>query len=148
MLTQGMYGHEFSPTHDARFGLICGQMRGGIDSMTHNSGWYNANGEKLGWGDLSLRDFNRIAEELEPGEVFIILSERDSFWNFVEQIGMIGALCKTNEKEQHPGRKYMQEKAMYIIRPGEIFYVKEWESDFHTGKGIKTIGRKEAQKLF
>ena len=81
-LIKGMYGHEFKPTCNL-FGLYCGQMRGGDAKMTHNSGWYNKSGEKLGFGDLSVKDFKKISKELEKDELFIILGESDSFWNFV-----------------------------------------------------------------
>ena len=45
-LVKGMFGTEFNPTTRA-FELRTGQMRAG-GKVTHNSGWYNATGEKLG----------------------------------------------------------------------------------------------------
>lgn len=47
-----MYGSEFSRASNL-FGLRCGQMG---DGVTHNSGWYNMAGEKLGLGDLDFND--------------------------------------------------------------------------------------------
>jgi hypothetical protein len=71
-LTKGMYGTEFNRT-SSLFGLRCGQMSRGQSKITHNSGWYNKSGEKLGWGDLSLKHFKRIADEIAEDELFIVL---------------------------------------------------------------------------
>ena len=49
-LTKGLFDNEFELT-SGPFGLHNGQMRGGSDKITHNSGWYNKLGEKLGFGD-------------------------------------------------------------------------------------------------
>ena len=72
-LKKGMYGEEYNQTGNL-FGLRCGQHRS-IEKITHGSGWYNSVGEKIGWGDLSVKDFERISEELNFGEIFIVLSE-------------------------------------------------------------------------
>ncbi|RDJ34978.1 MAG: hypothetical protein DWQ19_09090 [Crenarchaeota archaeon] len=116
-LTSGVYGHEFD-SKIGPFDLFCGQTR--RDSLVHNGGWYNKYGEKLGWGDLNKKDLHRIKNNLQDDELFIILGERDSFWNFVEHLGTIGAMCKTNEKEQNPGVQYVAEKARYVIAKGKL----------------------------
>ena len=108
-LIKGMYGGEFSHEESNLFGLHCGQMRGGKDKLTYNSGWYNKSGEKLGWGDLSTEDMMRIAAELEANELFIILSEGKSCWDH-----------RTNWlSESAPGIAYVAKHAMYIIAKGQ-----------------------------
>src|SRR6185369_424422 len=91
--------------------------------MIKNAGWYNKAGEKLGWGDLSTDDFFRIRRELEDGEMFIILSERDSFWNFATQPGLLGHNVVTKPDVEAPGVDYVAAKARYIIikRPEDGF---------------------------
>jgi hypothetical protein len=119
----GMFGSEFSfrPAENGTrvLGLTTGQTRMGADKVGHNAGWYNKRGEKVGWGDISLRDMTRIVQLLAKGasdELFITMGEQDSFWNFVEKpIGPIGAMCKTTEQEKAPGFDYLVEHAMYVI---------------------------------
>jgi len=115
-----MYGTEFDGTRGL-FGLRCGQIRGG--EIAHNGGWYNHRGEKLGWGDLAAVDFGRISRELMPDELFIVLGEQNSFWEFVEKIGAIGSQCTTTPTIEAPGVEYVTERAMYIISPGKCYYV-------------------------
>lgn len=124
-LTRGMYGNEFNRTGTV-FGLRCGQMRYRPDKITHNSGWYNKLGEKLGWGDLGASDFKRIAKELEDGELFIILGESDSFWNFVTQIGPIGSMLKTTPTIEAPGIDYVASHARFVIAQGKLYFVDDF----------------------
>ncbi len=124
-LTKGMYGDEFNPTGDL-FGLYCRQMRGGKTKLTHNSGWYNKSGEKLGWGDLSTKDFRKISRELKNGELFIILSESDSYWNFITpQHGPLNKMAKKKGLKMMaaPGVDYVTEHAMYIIARNQLYCV-------------------------
>lgn len=111
-LTKGLYGHQFEQASNL-FGLSCGQIRG--KDFVHNGGWYNKLGEKLGWGDLSVEDFQRIRRELEEGEMFIILGESDSFWNFVTRPGLLGHNAVTKPDVEAPGVDYVAAKARYII---------------------------------
>lgn len=150
-LTKGMYGSEFNLKSDL-FGLACGQMRCG-GKLTHNSGWYNKSGEKLGWGDLSVADFARIRDGLEEGELFIILCEGDSFWNFVKHNpGIIGSMCKTAPTADAPGVEYVAEHAAYIISTKEVCYVAhKWDTrrgpENVLGLIVQSIGRDDVQKI-
>lgn len=125
-LTKGMYGHEFRSQSNL-FGITCGQIRG--RDFVHNGGWYNQQGEKLGWGDLSVEDFRRISAELEEGEMFVILCESDSFWAFVEKPGLIGSMAQVKPDVEAPGAEYVAQKAMYIIVRGELFFVARYHQD-------------------
>jgi len=122
-LSKGMYGTEFSHT-STLFGLRCGQMR--RNQLVHNGGWYNKDGEKIGWGDLSPEDFVRIADGLDEGELFIVLGEYDSYWN------LRGKEPQVKLDIEAPGVDYMAEVCHYIIAKGELYYVDRYGS--HQGK--------------
>ena len=123
-LTKGIYGHEFDFT-EGPFGLSCGQMRRSEKIVpTHNSGWYNRAGEKLGFGDLSAADFRRISSEINEDEIFIILSERDSFWNFVERPGIIGARAHTRPDVNAPGTAYVAAHCNFIVTRNRLIMVR------------------------
>lgn len=118
-LTKGMYGY---PQQSKLFGLSDGQCLS--RDFVHNGGWYNKLGEKLGWGDLSLSNIKRISEELEEGELFIVLSEQDSFWEHVTDIrgpAVCGMVTVDKESEMNPGQQVLIEKARYIIAKGAIY---------------------------
>jgi hypothetical protein len=108
-------------------GLREGQMRAGEDKITHNSGWYNLAGEKIGWGDLGKRDMAAILATLPASEAFIVLSEQNSFWKFVTHIGAIGSLCRTTGDAEKPGLEYVLEHAMLCVKDGRIIYVSDFQ---------------------
>lgn len=112
-----------------RLSLSVGQMRG-PDHHCHNVGWYNKEGKKLGWGDLEPNDFPRIQKLLEEGEEFWILPESESFWNFVEKVGYIGADCDVSSKESNPGKEYVHKNASWLITKEGIWrFVKAYGVD-------------------
>ena len=119
-LVKGVYGNQFEPTSNL-FGLRCGQTRG--KDFVHNGGWYNRSGEKLGWGDLSPADFLGISNEVEDGELFIILYESDSFWNFVTRPGIIGSMAAVKPDMEAPGVDFVAERCAYIIAKHQLYHV-------------------------
>ena len=129
-LIMGMYGGEFSKSPDTSrlFDLRTGQMRDSYSEnrrIVKNAGWYNANGHKLGWGDISPRDIQAIARDIQEDEIFVVLSEQDSFWNFVDikdqPIALIGSLAVVDSLDEHlPSRAYVAERAVMAMRPGEL----------------------------
>lgn len=121
-LTKGCFGHQFKKANVPGFEfLTCGQIRT-HENFGHNAGWYNKDGEKIGWGDLDKRDVQKIQSALQDGELFITVGEHDSFWNFVTQFsGPVGSMCKTSKNEQEPGIDYVAEKSRYIISHNQIF---------------------------
>ncbi|MBX4204947.1 MAG: hypothetical protein KW788_02010 [Candidatus Doudnabacteria bacterium] len=150
-LTKGMYGHQFRNA-SRMYGLSCGQMRG--DDMVHNGGWYNAAGEKLGWGDLSRQDFERISSEIEEGEIFVVLYEGDAFWKFVtHNPGIIGSMCKTRPDAEAPGVDYVAQKAAWIITRGKVFHVSDYserlgpETHRRNGMAFELTNRSAANTL-
>lgn len=151
-LTKGMYGHEFHPTGDL-FGLRCGQMCGSSTRMAKNAGWYNKSGEKLGFGDLSAADFQRISSELENGELFIVLSEQNSFWNFVTRPGIIGAQAETKPDVEAPGMEYVAEHCRYILAKGSAYAIVDFDDlrkeavEVRNGVAFHVLLREEAKQL-
>jgi hypothetical protein len=148
-LTKGMYGHEFAP-RGGLFGLSCGQMR--CPDVVHNGGWYNHLGEKLGWGDLSPDDLNRIAAELKDDEVFIILGEYQSHWDFVKQFDSQKRVQRAEPTAEAPGTDYVADKCFLVITRGRIAYVNPGYEraplvDFGRGPTVPVITRTEARDL-
>ncbi|MFA5830562.1 MAG: hypothetical protein WC878_01905 [Candidatus Paceibacterota bacterium] len=119
-LVKGMYGSERKPTGDL-FGLRCGQERF-KNRIIHNGGWYNQAGEKLGWGDLSREDFERISKELDyGGELFIVLNSHDSFWKFTTNFDGFNV--------GSPGIDYVTKHAQYIILRNQLYKIDTSEKE-------------------
>jgi len=95
-------------------------MHAGNNKIIHNGGWYNHAGEKIGWGDLTTDEFRKVAAEIEEGEIFIVLGERASFWNFVVQPAVIGSLCDAQPEEKDPGLEYVAKHARFAIMKDRI----------------------------
>lgn len=122
--------------HRNELGIVSGQMR--AREYIHNGGWYNVRGEKIGWGDLSTDDLEHIAEVMKGNseEVFVVLSEQASFWNFVSSFGFTGASCETDGTEQNPGINYVANHARYAITGDGLFFIhneeeiENWKTDF------------------
>jgi len=112
-LVKGLYGDEFNNT-SALMGLLCGQSFD--DDFVHNGGWYNVNGEKIGWGDLSHENFKRIAEELQNDEAFIVLGRYISLREF----GPGGTVAGRDVRS--PGIDYVLERCRYIILPRKFYW--------------------------
>lgn len=140
-LTKGIFDEQ--DRKRMPFNLHSGQMRG--KGFCHNAGWYNKAGEKLGWGDLSFEDILRISKSISENEVFLILSERDSFWNFVTKPGIIGAMCETSPDEKSPGIDYVLEKFTYLITKGKI-YKSGWPLEY-LGIKMEQIEKEQAKEI-
>ncbi len=126
-LTKGMFGSEFD-SKSPIFEIHTGQQRS--PSIVHNGGWYNKAGEKLGWGDLNDRDFKQISKGLEKDQLFIVLNERDSFWNFVnfDKPFAYGWQAGTKPDEKAPGVDYVVNHARYIISSSKIYCIDEYKN--------------------
>lgn len=112
-----------------------GQMR--MKNLIHNGGWYNQDGEKLGWGDLAATDLNRIATLLTPGEVFITLGEHDSHWAF-QAVSREGPLRKLGLRdEQTPGQMYVLARARWAVFPHEVFGILSDHSQVPEGEPVR-----------
>ena len=118
MLTREMFADEATV-----WGRIhCGQYRT-FSSIFHNAGWYNARGEKLGYGDLNADDLLAIAQEID--EMFVVLPERASYWDFV--------MNKVQGDEYDPGIAYVAENAVGVIVSKTVY--------LYSARGlIRTVG--------
>lgn len=124
-VNNGALTGSFMQAHGCREG----QMRG-IGHRVHNGGWYNAAGQKIGWGDLDDKDLERLAENMPRNGVLFILGEHDSFWKFVTyNPGICGDLCQTSADEKTPGTDYMLDKAMIVIVADRWYWVDRWGYD-------------------
>lgn len=120
--SSGVLTASFMEAHGCREG----QMRG-TGHRVHNGGWYNAAGQKIGWGDLEDKDLERLADNMPRNGVLFILGEQDSFWKFVTyNPGIIGDLCETSADEKSPGLDYMLDKAMIVIVANRWYWVDRW----------------------
>jgi len=117
-------------------GIVTGQIR--AEDYVHNGGWYNGRGEKIGWGDLSPADFKRIRDQLamSPGEMFIVLGERDSFWNFVKmRRGDNGEIYgSVDDIEGEPGIDYIVFNARWLISSSGVFHFYESDKTWNIGE--------------
>ncbi len=132
-----MYGSEFRRPNNNTFGLRCGQMR--TPQITHNSGWYNAVGEKIGWGDLGPEDFLRIMTEIEPGEAFLVLTEQDSFWNFT-RYSTSQRENVSNLDSEAPGVDYVMNHACWVVTHGYVAYIDHRGYSSSESRDIRGLG--------
>jgi hypothetical protein len=135
-----MYGTEFNSIKGP-FGLKCGQIRG--DVIFRNVGWYNKSGERLGWGDLSIEDVEKIVRDIPEGEIFVIMTEQDAYWN----------LIKTERDLDKPGKDYVLERARLIFARGKFYcpdYKNQYGSDSYEIRGIvfEILRGDRLEKLF
>ena len=72
----GMYIPRADRKASERFGLRFGHTQ--VLPLLRRAGWFNALGEKLGYGDLTGFDVARIARELRSDEMFVVLNDEDS----------------------------------------------------------------------
>lgn len=106
-------------------GCTSGQVR--MRETVHNGGWYNATGEKIGWGDLNQDDIDQIAQRLPKDGVLFILGEQDSFWRFVvHNPGPIGACCVTTDSEQRPGLEYVLDRAFLVFVRNTAYWIDKY----------------------
>ncbi len=91
-LEAGIYP-EFSNGERQRFGLRGGQIEY-FGRVIKDAGWYNKDGQKLGFGDLSAFHLARIACEIDEEEAFIVMKRDLSFDAFIEKPGLTGGLTK------------------------------------------------------
>lgn len=110
-LSKGIYGLETSPSKTP-FGFLNEQRR--LDGIINNAGWYNSKGEKIGTGDLSIKDMDKIKRNIPSDEIFFILTEFNSFW------AIPGDLDKSA-----PGLDYIINNASWIVISKAIIRIRE-----------------------
>ena len=95
------------------FDLRNGQERNQPERLGYRMGWFNADGERLGFGDLSTGDLARIEREIQEGEAFIATHEESAFWRL--HSGDSRGLSFDS-----PGRDYVTTHCMYMVVKGRI----------------------------
>ncbi len=92
------------------FGLTNGQQKN--QAVLHNAGWFNQDGEKLGYGDVTLTDIRNIHFGLaSDNECFAILSEKATGWNLPTQL---------NSAE--PGPDYIKANALWFVTTSGMYH--------------------------
>lgn len=84
--------------------------------------------------------------------MFIILGERDSFWEFVTfNRGTVGSECVTDPRMEAPGIDYVVERCRYIIAKNNLYFVNGYVSQRHrmmfAGVTLRVFTRAEANEL-
>jgi len=135
-LSKGLYMRESNPT-STLFGLCCGQTRDKDGQIVFKGWWYNKDGERLGWGDLSIDDFERIKSELNDGEFFIVLKDNDRRWNL--------AIKKSQDELdiEAPGIDYVAENCRFVITSGQSYIIEESGEDLGTQDTYTHYSKKE-----
>lgn len=110
-LPKSVYGLEMDPKKTP-FGMINGQIRS--DGVLNNAGWFNLMGEKIGHGDISMKDMEKIANGLNANECFFVLSEFDTIWNMPKDMN-------ANE----PGKDYVLKHCAWSISRSSILKVRD-----------------------
>ena len=118
-LMKGMFSRRRRPS--ARFGLRNAQLSPKRGTAVRNASWFNAAGEKLGWGDLSFDDLHRIAAGLRGRETFIILDQSYGYFAFLfpkhfRNAGRKGPMDR-------PGASYVRRHARYEIMKDGVWTV-------------------------
>lgn len=105
-----------------KYKLHQGQMRG--NQHVHNGSWYDRDGLKIGWGDLSKDDIFRIAKTIPRDDVFYVVGEHDSYWNAPPD-GL--SLDK------------VKELARFVITTDKVTVTKKWISRLDAPKSYTTL---------
>jgi hypothetical protein len=101
ILTKGVYGYE-TDAKKTPFGFLNNQTR--LDGVINSAGWFNALGERLGCGDLSIKDMYKISQNIPTGEMFAVLSELNASWDIPSELD-----------RSAPGYDYIIQNAAWII---------------------------------
>ncbi len=140
ILTEDTFSLVKTPTPN-EWGIVAGQYRKPQDKKIEGlgpdwgnarfikkAGWYNKCGRYVGSGDLSLADIDKLVSEiLENDEIFIALSNKDSFRNFVRGSKEYhGAFHKGNglyaemPPWQEPGFDYLADRCILLLAKNQI----------------------------
>lgn len=106
LLTKCVYGLQTDPKKTP-FGLLNNQVK--IDNTIQSAGWFNIKGERLGCGDLTIKDMDRIAKHISAEEIFVAVGEANCEWN------MPAGIDRTA-----PGFDYVISKAVWVMAKSNI----------------------------
>lgn len=114
-LIERMFQRSRDHVPSRRFGIHEGQCL--ADDFVHNGRWFNRHGHYLGWGDLSERDLNTIANELEDGELFLVMREYDFCIYIRDRKGTYTwESLHADERQQ-----YVYDYTAFLVAPGKVY---------------------------
>ncbi len=99
-----------------------GQMR--VHRHVHNGAWYDRDGLKIGWGDLTKVDIFHIAKTIPADQTIYIVGEHDSYRNAPPE-GLTLDMVK--------------DLARFIITSGSVTATKRWLSRLQGAKSYSTL---------
>jgi len=120
-LPAGLWADQPWERGELPFGLRWDQVHSILDDdrkLTHNSAWLNREGDYLGFGDLSRCDMVRIANGIEPGELFVVLPESAS--NPGDWISHGGTKTR-------PSLEWLAEHVLWLVEPGAAHMIPRYE---------------------
>lgn len=99
--------------------------------VIEDAGWYDKRGKYVGSGDLSAKNVVDLAETLPEKELFIALTDKDSFRNFIRGTPEYyatfcgGGVPVTPPPHAEPGIEYITERAVLMIARGSVLMREE-----------------------
>jgi hypothetical protein len=111
-----------------KFGIRTGQIR--AMEHVHNGSWYDRDGLKIGWGDLTKEDIFRIAKAIPEDDVFYVVGEHDSYWN-APTTGL--------------SLDQVKDLARFIITKDKVTITQKWLSRLDAPKSITTLEEYEQE---
>jgi hypothetical protein len=124
ILTKGVYGFEINPKKTP-FGLLNDQQR--ANGIINTAAWFNGQGERIGTGDLSLKDMDHISKNIPLSELFFVLTEADAGWNLPQDMDRTA-----------PGIEYVLNHAVWLIaRTSSASTIIRVRSDFIGAKAVQ-----------
>lgn len=126
------------------FGLMLGQSHGPA-AIIRLAGWFNKNGERLGFGDLNSENFAAIANGLQPGEFFVVLESYNA------DIAQYNKKHGTQLSNDAPGIEHIMQHAVYVVGSNQCYYVNDsvdsGVSINQRGTVFQTITKADVQQL-
>lgn len=129
MLTPGIYGKS-GQAKLGPFELRCGQAM--PKRFCHNHGWYNKQGEPLGWGDLTVKQLEVISDGLEEDEIFVTISEGDTWENEEQRVLTLDQLT---------------EFAVLVVIQHHVYRVNQWRDMNFDGLVFEDLRREALGEL-
>jgi hypothetical protein len=133
-LVKEMYMWKGKKRPSTLFGISYGAVMPRDFRFAKNAGWYNKEGEELGFGDLSPQNIEKLKNELLPGELFIILYEEDSWERTINEAHKRNP--KKIGKGKAPGPLYVASRA-WIIVAEKVVYEVQTSAVYLKGMGMR-----------
>lgn len=112
------------------WGMYAAQKCSAHVRVIEDAGWYNKCLKYVGFGDLSAKNVVDLAETLPEKELFIALTDKDSFRNFIRETPehfatFCGGGFPVVPSHDEPGIDYIKDRAVLMVARGSIFMKKK-----------------------